>query len=261
MRKLTANDEGLLGSYLDFASLQAARLNVTNGFLAELRALWAEGKGPIPAGLSLLKIECDAGNKEAAAVVIDRLLARHDASDAWLQISADELEKARFQDLLIRVQERLSEINPLNEQNALNLARSLRETGRKEAAALSWKALRSVLRSPMNWPAKVADGFAQAGELKRAAVLFAQGHARRSLRSQFRHAHPVCATAIPQGDLPAAKKTLRFAFTNPGNAKLRFRHRLDCRLKSPRPLRRRTPGFRIVSFPSHRSAPCGLRLF
>ena len=217
LRKLTAGNEGLLGSYLDFASRQSARLNVTNAFSTELHALWAAGKGPIPAGLSLLKIECEAGNKQAAISVVERLLARDDASDAWLQIAADELEKAPLQESLIRVQERLAQINPLNEQNALNLAHSLRQMGRKEAAGavMDTLALRAALSDEL--AAKVADGFAQAGELKRACALFAQGMRGDPYARNYAMLIQYAQLQSQMGDLSAAKKTLRVAFTNPGN--------------------------------------------
>ena len=46
LRKFTGTGVALLGSYLEFASRQSARLNLAKDFARELEALWADGKGP-----------------------------------------------------------------------------------------------------------------------------------------------------------------------------------------------------------------------
>ncbi|MEI9894289.1 MAG: tetratricopeptide repeat protein [Chthoniobacter sp.] len=59
----TGDNPGLLGSYLDFAAAQATRLKIRQDFVAEARTLWAEGSGPIPAGVAVLLAQLESGEK------------------------------------------------------------------------------------------------------------------------------------------------------------------------------------------------------
>ena len=228
LRKFTGSGVALLGSYLEFASRQSARLNLSKEFATELETLWADGKGPAPAGIALLGAELQAGDKAGATATTERLLARDDVSDAWLQIAADALEKAPLTEWLVRVEERMAQINPINEQNSLLLARTLRQLGRKDAArsTLDLLALRATLSEDAparreglsdDLAVKVADAFIEAGEPERALTMFAQ-----SMRSDpFARNYPTllqyAQLQTRMGDADGAKKTLRAAFSNPAN--------------------------------------------
>ena len=228
LRKFTGSGVGLLGSYLDFASRQSARLNLAKEFSMELDALWAGGKGPAPAGIALLNAELQAGAKPAAIATIERLLARDDVSDAWLQIAADALEKAQMPEWLVRVEERMAQINPVNEQNSLLLARTLRQLGRKDAArsTLNLLALRATLSDDLptrrdggsdELAAKVAGSFAEAGDLERARALFAQAVSGDPFARNYPTLLQYAQLQTRMGDEEGAKKTLRAAFANPAN--------------------------------------------
>jgi tetratricopeptide (TPR) repeat protein len=228
LRKFTGSGVGLLGSYLDFASRQSARLNLAKEFAKELEALWADGKGPAPAGIALLNAELQAGDKAAAIATTERLLAREDVSDAWLQMAADALEKAQLTEWLARVEERMAQINPINEQNSLLLARTLRQLGRKEAArsTLNMLALRATLSDDTparrtglsdELAAKVAGGFIEAGDLERARALFAQAMRGDPFARNYPTLLQYAQLQTRMGDEEAAKKTLRVAFANPAN--------------------------------------------
>jgi tetratricopeptide (TPR) repeat protein len=228
LRKFTGAGVGLLGSYLDFASRQSARLSLGKEFGKELEALWADGKGPAPAGIALLNAELQAGDKAAAIVTTERLLAREDVSDAWLQMAADALEKAQLTEWLARVEERMAQINPINEQNSLLLARTLRQLGRKEAArsTLNMLALRATLSDETpakrtgisdELAAKVAGGFIEAGDLERARALFAQAMRGDPFARNYPTLLQYAQLQTRMGDEEGAKKTLRAAFANPAN--------------------------------------------
>jgi len=228
LRKFTGSGVGLLGSYLDFASRQAARLNLAPEFARELEALWAGGKGPAPAGIALLNSQLQAGDQPAAITTTERLLAKDDMTDAWLQLAADALEKAQLTEWLARVEERIAQINPINEQNLLLLARTLRKLGRNDAArsTLDLLALRATLSEDApaqrdglsdELSAKVAEAFAEAGDLKRARDMFAQSVRGDPFARNYSTLLQYAQLQTRMGDQDGAKKTLRAAFANPAN--------------------------------------------
>jgi tetratricopeptide (TPR) repeat protein len=194
----------------------------------ELEALWAAGKGPAPAGIALLNAELQAGDKTAAAATVEHLLARDDVNDAWLQLAADALEKAHLTEWLARVEERMAQINPLNEQNSLLLARTLRQLGRKDAArsTLDLLALRATLSDDTatqregvseELAAKVAGAFIEAGDLERARTMFAQAMRSDPFARNYPTLLQYAQLQTRMGDAEEAKNTLRVAFANPAN--------------------------------------------
>lgn len=213
----TGDNPGLLGSYLDFAAAQSARLKIRPDFIAEAQTLWAEGSGPIPAGVAVLMVKLDDGEKPAVSATLQQLLAREDVNDAWLQTAADALEKAGDREALARVQERIVQVNPLNDQNFINLAHTLRQLGRTDAARdrLETLALRAVLVEDSL--GKVAQGFADIGETKRAEALFAQAARNDRYARNWATLLQYARLQTSQGDFAEAKKTLRTAFTVPAN--------------------------------------------
>ena len=211
------NPASLLASYLDFAAQQVVRLGVEKDFAAEVRALWAGGAGPIPAGVAALTAQIEAGAAAAITPLLEELLSRADAPDTALQTVAEALEKAGFLELLARVQERMTQLNPLNEKNALNLARSLRLLGRTDAARARLELL--ALRAALNEDSlgQVASAFAELGDQDRALALYAQAARGDRFARNWATLLQYARLQSQHGDFAGAKTTLRTAFTHPAN--------------------------------------------
>lgn len=214
----TGDNPGLLGSYLDFAGTQSSRLKIHADFVTEVRTLWVDGSGPIPAGVALALAQIEDGDKTGLGATLRQLLPREDVNDTWLQNVADALEKAGDREALSRVQERIAQVNPLNEQNFINLAHTLQQLGRTDAARTRLETL--ALRATLNEDSlgKVAQGFADIGETKRAEALFAQAARSDRYAHNWATLLQYARLQTAQGDFAGAKKTLRTAFTVPANS-------------------------------------------
>lgn len=219
LRRLAGAVEGpgLLNSYLDFATAQAARLHVDKEFAEEVRLLWAGGAGPLSAGAATLAAQLEAGDARASEATLEQLLAREDASEPPLQAAAEALEKAGRREWLARVQERLVRVNPLNEQNALSLARTLHQLGRTDAARVQIELL--ALRAALNEDSlgKVAQGFADIGDTARAQALYTQASRGDRFARNWATLLQSARFQTKLGDFAGAKRTLRHGFSNPAN--------------------------------------------
>lgn len=211
------NPAGLLGSYLDFAAHQAARLQVGKEFSGEVRALWADGAGPALAGVALTALQVEAGDATAAKSTLDQLLARDDTPESSLQSIAEALEKAAQHESLARVQERLTQVNPLNERAALNYARTLQRLGRTDAAKARLEVL--AMRAALNEDSlgQVAQAFAELGDRTRALALYAQAARGDRFARNWSTLLQSAKLQAQAGDFTGAKQTLRTAFTHPAN--------------------------------------------
>jgi tetratricopeptide (TPR) repeat protein len=211
------NSPALLTSYLDFAAQQSVRLRMEKEFAAEVRALWADGTGPVAAGVTALTAQIEAGQAAALAPLLEQLLSRADAPDTALQTVAEALEKAGLRELLARVQERITQINPLNEKNALNLARTLHQLGRTDSARARLELL--ALRAALNEDSLglVAQAFAEVGETDRALALYAQAARGDRFARSWATLLQYARLQSKRGDFAGAKQTLRTAFTHPTN--------------------------------------------
>jgi tetratricopeptide (TPR) repeat protein len=122
----------------------------------------------------------------------------------------------------------MARINPLNEQNSLLLARTLRQLGRKDAAraTLDLLALRATLSDDTatrregvseELAAKVAGAYIEAGDMDRARALFAQAMRADPFARNYPTLLQYAQLQTRMGDAEEAKNTLRVAFTNPAN--------------------------------------------
>jgi lipopolysaccharide biosynthesis regulator YciM len=212
------NPATLLASYLDFAAQQSVRLKLEKDFATELRELWAEGAGSIAAGVTMITAQIEAGDAAAVTPLLEQMLSREDAPDSSLQTVAEALEKkAGLRELLARVQERIAEINPLNEKNALNLVHTLHQLGRtpEARARLEQLALRAALNEDSLGP--VAQAFAEIGDTERALALYAQAARGDRFARNWATLLQYARLQSQQGNFAGAKTTLRSAFTHPAN--------------------------------------------
>ncbi|HEY3898750.1 MAG TPA: tetratricopeptide repeat protein [Chthoniobacter sp.] len=211
------DNPGLLGSYLDFAATQSARLNVRPQFQDEVQTLWAAGAGPIPAGVTLLAIQLDGADKNGAHTTLDQLLARDDAADSWLANAADALTKAGDREALARVQERITKVNPLDEQNFVNLAHTIKQLGRLDEAR-SWLELLALrAQTDEDSLGRVAAGFADLGDIDRARRLFAQAAQTDRYGRNWGTLLDYARLQSSLHDFAGAKQSLEAAFNVPAN--------------------------------------------
>ena len=207
----------LLGSYLDVAAKQSARLGVQRDFARELAAFWADGAGPVPAGVMILTAQLEASDRKATDATLAQILARDDAPDAWLLRAADALEAAKLPEQLIRVLTRLAESNPLDEQPALRLVRTLHQLGRSEAARTALEPLAARAAVSDDLAGKVARAYADLGDAPRARQLYTEAMRRDPFARNPEVFLEAARLQITAKDLAGAKKALRAAFANPAN--------------------------------------------
>ena len=211
------DNPGLLGSYLDFAATQSARLNVRPQFQGEVQTLWAGGAGPIPAGVTLLAVQLDCGDKNGAHTTLDQLLSRDDAADSWLANAAEALEKAGDREGLARVQERITKVNPLDEQNFVNLAHTLKLLGRLDEARAWLELLALRAQTDEDSLGRVAAGFVDLGDIDRARHLYAQAARTDRYARNWGTLLDYARLQSSLHDFTGAKQTLEAAFNVPAN--------------------------------------------
>jgi hypothetical protein len=211
------DNPGLLGSYLDFAATQSARLNVRKQFQEEVQTLWAGGAGPIPAGVTLLSVQLDCGDKNAAHATLDQLLARDDAADSWLSNAAETLTKAGDREALARVQERITKVNPLDEQNFVNLAHTLKQIGRLDDARARLELLALRAQTDEDSLGRVAGGFADLGDIERARALYVQAVRTDRYARNWGTLLDYARLQSSLHDFAGARQTLVTAFNVPAN--------------------------------------------
>ena len=204
-------------NWLDMAAKQSARLHVEKEFARELAALWAQGGGQIPAGVTLLALQIAAGDRQAADAALAQILVRNDAPEVWLLRVAGALETANFREPLATLLARLVQLYPADEKHALRLARTLHQLGRTDAARASLEplAVRAALSADL--AGKVAHAFAEIGDAPRALEIYTEALRGDPFARNTEVFLEAARLQIAAKDLAAAKKTLRAAFANPAN--------------------------------------------
>ncbi|MGB8167256.1 MAG: tetratricopeptide repeat protein, partial [Chthoniobacteraceae bacterium] len=214
IRQVAAEQPGLLGSYLDFAQTQAARLGLEKEFTAELTTLWAEGSGPIAAGAVLLASELKAASKDAEET-LGQLLARDDGGEVWLYRIAGVMDDTKHQDWGVRIREKLAHMNPASEQLTLDWARALHKLGRTAEArtVLERLAVRVAINNEIS--GKIAQAFVDLGDRERAKKLFADAVRNDPYVRNYPVHLDFARLQISEKNLAGAKRTLRIAYGNP----------------------------------------------
>ncbi len=217
LRRLRSWSAEAMGNYLEVAAKESARLHLEKDFAREVAALWADGSGPIPAGVMLLKQQLAARDRPEAGVTLARLLAREDAPAVWLLRAADELEHAKLPELAARVLERTAKLHAADEPAQLRLARALRQLGRTDGARTVLETLASRAALSDELPAKLAGAFAELGDETRARQLCEEAMRHDPFARDTVVFLEAARLQLAAKDYPAAKRTLRAAFANPAN--------------------------------------------
>ena len=216
LRRLADGDPARLGLYFSFIQLHAAEFGIEQAAEKEMQAAWADGSGVLSAGAVLLAWALDRHDPSADAL-LDKLLTRSDLDEPWLHVLESSLRVANRLDLAARVQERLVELNPLDDDRIITWVRTLAGIGKnpEALAGLSkWSA-----RAPLNddFAGKVAQVYVELGAPDRAEPLFAQAIHGDSFNRNFQARLDFARLNVQHGNLPAARKLLAAAFSNPLN--------------------------------------------
>jgi tetratricopeptide (TPR) repeat protein len=216
LRLLAGEQPELLSSYFDFVQKQSARLDVGARFQEELRSVWAEGAGPVAAGLTLLAAELEA--KDAAVhTTLDRLLVRDDLGEVWLGRIAEALRSAERHELAARVFAEMAAIDPADEEHVLDWARALHRAGKTTEAQAVLGRLEALGVLNDELAGRLAAAYATCGAPDRARLFFQQA-LRADPFARHYSTHLACARMqTAEGDFDGAKRTLRAAFVNPAN--------------------------------------------
>ena len=218
LRQLAGEQPELLSSYFDLARKESARLGVAPQLDRELAALWADGAGPVAAGLSLLAGRMEAQDAAGMKDALDHLLARDDIGEVWLSRLAELLQNAKHADFAVRVRERLARVNPAGDQHAIELARALDLAGRQAEAraVLARLEARAVLDAGL--AGRLGGAYAGLGDVPRATAFYMEALRADPQARTFRTWLGFAQMQISARDFEGAKRTLRTAFGNPANA-------------------------------------------
>jgi tetratricopeptide (TPR) repeat protein len=213
LRQVATDLPSLLGSYLDFAQGQAARLSLEKEFTAELNTLWAEGSGPIAAGAVLLATELKSTPK-AAEETLGQLLAREDTGEVWLYRVAGVLESTPQKEWAVRVREKIARTNPASEQLALDWARALHQNGRtpEAGAVLEKLTFRTAINDELS--GKLAPALLEIGDRDHARKLFLQAIRFDPYGRNYPVRLDFARQQLAEKNLAGAKRTLRAAYAN-----------------------------------------------
>jgi len=216
LRQAATEQPSLLGAYLDFALVQASRLGLEKEFTTELNGLWAEGSGPIAAGAILLIAENKAGDTPGATQTLGQLLAREDASEAWLSRLAGALDIAEQKEWALQVRKKLAQTNPTNEQHLLDWARALHQLERipEAHAVLARLAQRAAISEETS--GRTAQTCAELGARDLARRLFLQATRFDPYVRNPQVWLDFARLQLGDKDWTAARRTLRTAYGNPG---------------------------------------------
>ncbi len=217
LRRMAGDDPARLGSYFTFLQLHARALGVEEAADAELRAAWSGGSGALPAGAVLLAWHLDRGAAAEAEETLDRLLSRTDAGDAWLSALVPGLATAGRSDLIARVQARLVEINPLDDERIVALARTLAGCGRRDEAFAALDRWGARARMDDEFAGVLAQTFVSLGAPARGEPLFAQAVRGDPFARNYRVYLDFAQLRVAQGNFRAARELLLAAFRHPGN--------------------------------------------
>ncbi|MHA3770731.1 tetratricopeptide repeat protein [Verrucomicrobiota bacterium sgz303538] len=215
LRRLARANVTLAGDYLTWLQQKARTLSAAEFAREELLNAWANGKGPLEAGQALIGLHLEAKENAAIAAVVTQLLARPEASAPLLEGIANQLENTAPPALLARIHERLTKINPLDDERVIAWARALNQAGNREAALCvldRWGA-RAWLSDDS--AGKIAQAYVELEANGKADSLFAHAIEQDIPRRNFRTLLDYARLQRERRNFPKAHYLLRAAFRQP----------------------------------------------
>lgn len=134
MRASVVAQPELAEGYYQFFDHYAEALGIAPEWKAETERAWAEGRGPFPAGLSLLRRGLASGDTALARTVCERMAARIDINSTVLGKASALLAAARQTGLRLLLAEAEARVSLVRFQPAMAWVRLLQETGSGEKA-------------------------------------------------------------------------------------------------------------------------------
>jgi tetratricopeptide (TPR) repeat protein len=215
MRHLARDHPGRLGLYYSYAQLHARELGVEKPVADELHAAWAEGRGLLQAGLVLVSWQLDRkdGNAEKT---LAQLLERSDLTEIWLRTLVSPLLAAGRPDLAARIQQRLLEVNPLDDARLFDLIDSLDHAGRRDEAMAALAKWGARARISEDFASKVAAAWLRFGQPELAESFLRDIANPGAIVRDYRPFLTNARLQLSLGRLREAKTSLRKAFQYPG---------------------------------------------
>ncbi len=173
LRREALKEPKLTAEYFNWLQKKAHVLGVETFARQEFAKAWANGTGPLPAGVALLGRHLDTRNAGAAQVVLTQLLTRPDADAPLLLSVLGEFDDGEFQALSLPVHERLTQLSPLEDDRVIAWARALDKAGQRDTAisVLNHWGARAWLDE--EFAGKLAQAYAELGAMAEADRLFA----------------------------------------------------------------------------------------
>jgi hypothetical protein len=215
LRRQAREDFARTAFYLSWLQQKASDLGIADFATAELESAWDNGKGATAAGVALLDRAFERRDSTVAFKLADQLAVRRDATSALLYnvlAKADE----RWPELAVRLQERLTRANPMDDQRVLGWARALQKSGQNDKAIevlQTWGARAGIGET---FAGQVAELYGDLGRSDLAEPLFS--HAISQDLSGKNYSSLIAYAKFKQkaGDLRSARRLLASAFTYPG---------------------------------------------
>ncbi len=214
MRASVATQPELADDYYQFFDRYAETLGIGAAWKAEAAKAWADGQGPVAAGLSVLKSSLTVGDVAQARSVCERLAARPELSSAVLEKASALLAASRQTGLRLLLAEADARSSQLRFQPAMAWVRLLHDSGNGEKA-------RAVLEqfSPLGMfdgGAEVLGGaWLELGDTARARTYLERALAEESLCPPASLLASMARVQIASKRLPAARLLLQRAFERP----------------------------------------------
>ena len=143
LRELSGGDAGLSEAYFEFFDRHAGRFGMEKAWVEEVEKEWADGAGPVAAGVAVLRRQCARSDAAAAGRTCGRLLARAETTDATIEKIAGLAAQMHRPELRLRVAEAAARRSWPMAQGTLDRvalldAQGNREEARRVLEAHSW---------------------------------------------------------------------------------------------------------------------------
>jgi len=214
MRASMVAQPDLAESYYQFFDRYGVALGLADAWKVETDQAWADGKGPFPAGLSVLKHCLAAGDVAAARTVCERLAARVDVTSAVLDQASTLLAGAKQTGLRLLLAEADARSSLLRFQPGMAWVRLLHESGNGERARAVLEQF-SALAMFDGGAEVLGRAWLDVGDVARARDYLQRALTEESLAPRASLLAGMARVQIASKRLPAARLLLRRAFEQP----------------------------------------------
>ena len=217
LRREALTDPKLTADYFAWLRTKAGSLGVANFARQEFTSAWAEGTGPLPAGVALASWYMEAKDSAAVRPVLAQLLARPDANARLWDGVLQDLQTSGFTALASPVYERLTQLSPLENGRVVAWANALNQAGQRKAAlaTLDRWGMRAWLDG--DFAGEIAQSYAELGVMDKAEDLFSHAIQQDLPRRNYETLLNYARIQRERGNLAKAHHLLGIAFLQPAS--------------------------------------------